>query len=121
MCLTPLSFSALRTISAPVILISSLPVISKFPSLRFPRDIKFQGIKKGPRRSLVLRMGAFAGWLHHPAHAPAYHKNVCDLDHHRAVISAKFRIVNWTIAKFATIYEGSMPIAHFPFPVRMRP
>jgi hypothetical protein len=26
-------------------------------------------------------MGAFAGWLHHPAHAPTHYKNVRDLDH----------------------------------------
>jgi hypothetical protein len=37
------------------------------------------GHKKGPVRSLFSRMGAFAGWLHHPAHAPSYHdENHCD-------------------------------------------
>jgi hypothetical protein len=29
-------------------------------------------------------MGAFAGWLHHPAHAPSHHKNDCRAIFHGA-------------------------------------
>ncbi len=32
-------------------------------------------IKKAPEGACLSRMGAFAGWLHHPAHARPYHKN----------------------------------------------
>ncbi|PWL16968.1 hypothetical protein DKP76_13030 [Falsochrobactrum shanghaiense] len=31
--------------------------------------------KKAPEGACLSRMGAFAGWLHHPAHARSYHKN----------------------------------------------
>ncbi|ASW04687.1 hypothetical protein CKA34_01340 [Rhizobium sp. 11515TR] len=38
----------------------------------------FQAIKKAPSGACLPRMGAFAGWLHHPAHAPSYHyENEC--------------------------------------------
>ncbi|TIX92886.1 hypothetical protein BSK43_003035 [Rhizobium sp. P44RR-XXIV] len=33
----------------------------------------FRAIKKAPSGACLPRMGAFAGWLHHPAHAPSYH------------------------------------------------
>ncbi|ADZ66477.1 carbonic anhydrase [Brucella melitensis] len=32
-------------------------------------------IKKAPEGACLSRMGAFAGWLHHPAHARPYYKN----------------------------------------------
>jgi hypothetical protein len=38
-------------------------------------------------------MGAFAGWLHHPAHAPSHYKNVCEFDH-GVVLAAKSAGVN---------------------------
>ncbi|CUX11909.1 conserved exported hypothetical protein [Agrobacterium tomkonis CFBP 6623] len=89
MCSTPLSFSALRTISAPVMRllfsVLSLSVIACFhPALAL--DIEepeglFEDIKKGPLRSLVQRMGAFAGWLHHPAHAPSHHDKYVKIFH----------------------------------------
>ncbi|TFE98092.1 hypothetical protein B5M44_12045 [Shinella sumterensis] len=31
--------------------------------------------KRPPGGACLPRMGAFAGWLHHPAHAPSHHKN----------------------------------------------
>ncbi|PDT00977.1 hypothetical protein CO666_28030 [Rhizobium chutanense] len=40
---------------------------------------RIQGIKKAPSGACLPRMGAFAGWLHHPAHAPDHHcQNHCD-------------------------------------------
>ena len=82
MCSTPLSFSACNTISAPVISIC-LPAISPDPLSRLFAGLHspIEAIKKGSFRSLVSRMGAFAGWLRHPAHTRSYHENVRDLCH----------------------------------------
>ncbi|MBG18685.1 MAG: hypothetical protein CML31_01785 [Rhizobiales bacterium] len=60
------------------------PAIFPFPScfLQPPGwSSAIRAIKKGPFRSLFSRMGAFAGWLHHPAHARSYYENVCHFHH----------------------------------------
>ncbi|MAY62662.1 MAG: hypothetical protein CML29_10655 [Rhizobiales bacterium] len=53
-------------------------------------------IKKGPLRSLFSRMGAFAGWLRHPAHARSYYENACNFHHGSSYPLA----VRWSIRFF---------------------
>ncbi len=74
---------ACRTISAPVIRMS---LMIRFPSLRIvARITKFSGIKKGPRRSLVQRMGGYRRTVTPSCPCAFHYKNVCEFDHGRCL------------------------------------
>jgi len=81
------------------------PLSRRFAGLNSPNE----AIKKGSFRSLVSRMGAFAGWLRHPAHARSYHNDDCDLCHD-ALVSPQIGRVNGFILKIAPILsENTRP------------
>ncbi|QRM46287.1 hypothetical protein F2982_23095 (plasmid) [Rhizobium sp. BG4] len=52
-----------------------------------------RAIKKAPPGACLPRMGAFAGWLRHPAHAP-YHHYENRRDHNALELPANFGPVN---------------------------